>query len=48
MNRLHDKVAIVTGAGEGIGRGVARCFAAEGAHVVIAKINQETGPHFHE
>ena len=43
MNRLHDKVAIVTGAGEGIGRGVARCFAAEGAHVVIAELNQETG-----
>ena len=43
MNRLHDRVAIVTGAGEGIGKGVARCFAAEGAHVVIAELNQATG-----
>ncbi len=43
MNRLSDKVAIVTGAGEGIGRGVARRMASEGAHVVIAERNQDTG-----
>jgi NAD(P)-dependent dehydrogenase (short-subunit alcohol dehydrogenase family) len=36
MNRLEDRVAIVTGAGQGIGRGIARRFAREGARVVVA------------
>ncbi len=43
MNRLLDRVAIITGAGGGIGRGIARRFASEGASVVIADINAEMG-----
>jgi 3-oxoacyl-[acyl-carrier protein] reductase len=34
--RLRERVAIITGAGRGIGHEMARLFAAEGAHVVIA------------
>jgi len=43
LGRLDQRVAIVTGAGQGIGRGVARRFAAEGAAVVVAERNPETG-----
>lgn len=35
INRLRDKVAVITGAGQGIGRAVARRLAAEGARVMI-------------
>jgi NAD(P)-dependent dehydrogenase (short-subunit alcohol dehydrogenase family) len=36
---LQDRVAIVTGAGAGIGQGIARCYAREGARVVVADID---------
>lgn len=41
--RLEGRVAIVTGAGDGIGAAVARRFAAEGARVLVAEVNEETG-----
>jgi 3-oxoacyl-[acyl-carrier protein] reductase len=41
--RLKDKVAIVTGAGQGIGRAYALRFAKEGAKVVVAEINEANG-----
>ena len=41
--RLKDKKAIVTGAGQGIGRSIALKMAQEGADVVIAEWNPETG-----
>jgi NAD(P)-dependent dehydrogenase (short-subunit alcohol dehydrogenase family) len=43
MTRLDGTAAIVTGAGQEIGRGVARAFAREGAAVTIAEVNPETG-----
>lgn len=41
--RFKDKVAIVTGAGQGIGEAYALALAAEGAAVVVAEINEESG-----
>lgn len=41
--RLKDKVAIVTGAAQGIGEGIAREYLAEGAKVVIADIQDDRG-----
>jgi 3-oxoacyl-[acyl-carrier protein] reductase len=38
--RLRDKVAVVTGAGSGMGRAIAKRLAAEGAAIVVADINE--------
>jgi NAD(P)-dependent dehydrogenase (short-subunit alcohol dehydrogenase family) len=43
MNRLAGKVAVITGAGSGIGRASAKLFVAEGAKVVVAEIDQALG-----
>ena len=42
MGKLRDKIAIVTGAGQGIGRAIAGKMAAEGATVVVTDINEAT------
>ena len=39
--RLNNKIALVTGAGSGFGRGIAARFAEEGAKLVVADINKE-------
>lgn len=43
MGHLDGRVAIITGAGEGIGNGFARVFAREGARVVVAEYNDKLG-----
>ena len=43
MGLLKDKLALITGAGGGIGRGIARCYAREGAAVLIAELDPVTG-----
>ena len=41
MTRLNNVVAIITGAGRGIGEAIARRYASEGARLVLADINQD-------
>ena len=41
--RLQDKVALITGAGSGIGREAALLWAGEGAQIVVADVNEDAG-----
>ena len=41
MGRLQDKVALVTGAGQGFGLGIAECFAREGAKLALVDIQAD-------
>jgi NAD(P)-dependent dehydrogenase (short-subunit alcohol dehydrogenase family) len=43
MGRLQDKIAIVTGAAAGIGYGIAKLFATEGAALVLTDIDEVQG-----
>ena len=43
MGRLDGKVAIVTGGARGIGHGICRRFANEGAHILVADIAEDDG-----
>lgn len=41
MQDLNNKVAVITGAGSGIGRALAQAFAAEGCHLALVDINEK-------
>ena len=41
--QLKDRVAIITGASQGIGEGIAREYIAEGAKVILADIQDDKG-----
>lgn len=41
MNRMDERVAVITGSGSGIGLGIAEALAVEGARIVVADLNGE-------
>lgn len=41
MKQFKDKIAVITGGASGIGLGIGRALAAEGAHVVVADIDEQ-------
>ncbi|MDE0874835.1 MAG: SDR family NAD(P)-dependent oxidoreductase, partial [Acidimicrobiales bacterium] len=41
MEKMNERVAVVTGAGSGIGKALALAFASEGAKVVLADVEEE-------
>lgn len=43
MKSLENKIAIVTGAGRGIGRAIAQAYVDEGATVIVAEVNKSLG-----
>ena len=44
MRTIHNKIALVTGAGSGLGRAIALRLAQEGAHLHLADINARRAP----
>ena len=42
MGRLDGKVALITGGGSGLGRGIAQRYVEEGAHVLLTDINADS------
>jgi NAD(P)-dependent dehydrogenase (short-subunit alcohol dehydrogenase family) len=43
MSRLHDKVALVTGAARGIGAAIVKAFTTEGARVWLTDVSVDSG-----
>jgi NAD(P)-dependent dehydrogenase (short-subunit alcohol dehydrogenase family) len=43
MGRLEDRIAVITASGAGMGEGIARAFAREGARVVISDLDEASG-----
>jgi NAD(P)-dependent dehydrogenase (short-subunit alcohol dehydrogenase family) len=43
MGKLENRITVITGGGSGIGEATAKLFAAEGARVTIADIDEKNG-----